>query len=217
MSQQINLFNPIFLKKKKYFSAVTMLEALGLIALGAALMGGYASFELSRLRPEANAVTAQLEAAQAQLAMVKATQAARSKDSGLAAEVRRVEAEVLALQRVSHSLAQNEAHDSGAGYSEYMRAFSRQIIDGIWLTGFSIGSGGSEIALSGGAVRPELVPAYLNRLSKEPSLHRKSFDALEMTRPQAAQGGADQASFVVFRLRTSAAFPPGTGSGATPR
>ena len=41
MSQQINLFNPLFLEKKKYFSAVTMTQALGLIVLG---MAGFYTF-----------------------------------------------------------------------------------------------------------------------------------------------------------------------------
>jgi len=31
VSQQINLFNPIFLRKEKYFSAKTMVESLTLI------------------------------------------------------------------------------------------------------------------------------------------------------------------------------------------
>ena len=34
MSQQINLFNPLFMRKEKYFSARTMLQSLGLIVLG---------------------------------------------------------------------------------------------------------------------------------------------------------------------------------------
>ena len=34
MSQQINLYNPLFLEKKKYFSAVTMTQAIGLIVVG---------------------------------------------------------------------------------------------------------------------------------------------------------------------------------------
>jgi hypothetical protein len=34
MSQQINLYNPLFLRKQKYFSARTMLQSLGLIAVG---------------------------------------------------------------------------------------------------------------------------------------------------------------------------------------
>ena len=36
MSQQINLYNPLFLKREKYFSARTMLQALGVIALALA-------------------------------------------------------------------------------------------------------------------------------------------------------------------------------------
>jgi hypothetical protein len=215
VSQQINLFNPIFLKKEKYFSALTMLQALGLIALGTALMGGYASFELSRLRPEANAVTAQLGAAQGQLAGVKA-QVARQKDNALEAELQRVEAEVLALQRISRSLNQNDARNNIDGYSEYMRAFSRQIMDGIWLTGFSIGGSGSEISISGGALRPELVPAFLNRLSTEPTMHGKAFGTLEMSRPE-SEGAGSKASFVVFRLRSSESLAQETGRGVTIR
>ena len=37
MTQQINLFNPIFLKQKKIFSAVNMLDALALLLVGIAL------------------------------------------------------------------------------------------------------------------------------------------------------------------------------------
>ena len=34
MAQQINLFNPIFLKQKRYFSATAMAQAVGLIVIG---------------------------------------------------------------------------------------------------------------------------------------------------------------------------------------
>jgi hypothetical protein len=45
MAQQINLFNPIFLQQKKHFSAVTMLQALGLLLAGILVFYAYASFE----------------------------------------------------------------------------------------------------------------------------------------------------------------------------
>ena len=45
MSQQINLFNPQFLEKKKYFSAVAMTQALGLITLGLAAFYGFAFWQ----------------------------------------------------------------------------------------------------------------------------------------------------------------------------
>ena len=34
MAQQINLFNPVFLKQKRHFSAAAMAQAAGLIAIG---------------------------------------------------------------------------------------------------------------------------------------------------------------------------------------
>lgn len=204
MSQQINLFNPIFLKQKKYFSAVTMAQALGLILLGVGLMGVYVNIQLERLRPEANAVTAQMEAAQAQLTTISAGHAARGKDETLEADVRRTEAEVLVLQRVLRTLMQREVGND-AGYSEYMRAFSRQIVDGIWLTGFSIVASGKEISLSGRALRPELVPAYLNRLSSEPTMQGKSFGSLEMHSggDSQVQATAGRPGSVSFSLRAS--------------
>ena len=33
MSQQINLFNPLFLRQKRYLSATTMVQGLGIIAV----------------------------------------------------------------------------------------------------------------------------------------------------------------------------------------
>lgn len=202
MSQQINLFNPVFLKQKKYFSAVTMAQALGMIVLGIGLMGLYVNMQLGRLRPEANVVTAQLEAARAQLASVKATQGIRQKDDALDLQVRRTESEVAALQRVSYLLSQGDIGNA-SGYSDYMRAFSRQIVDGVWLTEFSIGGGGGHIALAGRALRPELVPAYLSRLSNEPTMHGRSFGVFELHAPDGTQAGIGQpSSYVNFTLRS---------------
>ena len=42
MSQQINLFNPVFMRKEKYFSARTMLQSLALIAAGLVVLYAYA-------------------------------------------------------------------------------------------------------------------------------------------------------------------------------
>jgi hypothetical protein len=214
VSQQINLFNPVFLKQKKYFSAVTMAQALGLIMLGAGAMALYANMQLAGLRPQADAVTAQLEAAKAQLALVNAGHGARKKDDVLDAKVRRTEANVVALQRVTTMLRQGEIGNA-RGYSDYMRAFSRQIVDGVWLTGFSIGAGGSDIALAGRALRPELVPAYLSRLSSEPTMRGRAFGVMEMQTPEAVPGSAPgtQTDSVVFRLQSERVTGTADGAG----
>jgi Tfp pilus assembly protein PilN len=213
MSQQINLFNPIFLKKKRYFSAVTMVQALGLIFVGTAVLGAYTNFRLSQLGKEAVTTTAQLAAVQAQVNKVDAQYGPREKSKSLEEEVQKAEAAVKALQQV---FAVMEKGDFGntQGYGEYMRAFARQIVSGVWLTGFSISGAGSEISLQGRALKPDLVAAYITRLKRESILQGKSFSALDIQAPQAVQSakadpitGKQQtaAGYISFSLRSSGA------------
>ncbi|MGE5623360.1 MAG: PilN domain-containing protein, partial [Bacillota bacterium] len=186
MSQQINLFNPIFLKQKKYFSAATMAQALGLILLGCFLFAGYASYQVSMLSKEADSTSAQLVAQQAQLNKANAAFVSRQKNQALENEVATAEAEVKSLQQVFEVLQKGEFGNT-KGYAEYMRAFSRQIINGVWLTGFSIYGAGNEIGLQGRALQASSVPAYLNRLKREPILQGKSFATLDMQVPASGQ------------------------------
>ena len=72
MSGQINLFNPIFLKTKKVFSAVALIQAFGLVLLGAIMMLLYAQYQSRELNKNADIVTAQLRVAEAQVAKLRA-------------------------------------------------------------------------------------------------------------------------------------------------
>ena len=186
MSQQINLFNPIFLKQKKYFSALTMAQSLGLLLLGSLLLAGLTSYQVSRLDREVAATSAQLVLAQAQLAKVTAEYSPRAKSKVLDDNVQKTEAEVKSLEQVSDILNKGDFGNT-KGYAAYLRAFSRQIVSGLWLTGFSIRGAGNEIGLQGRALRPELVAAYIGRLRHEPVMQGKSFATLEMQVPQVEQ------------------------------
>jgi Tfp pilus assembly protein PilN len=188
MSQQINLFNPIFLKQKKYFSAVAMVQALGLLVAGSVLVAVYASYVVASVSKEAAVTSAQLAAAQAQLAKVKMEFAPRQKNQGLEVQIQKAEAETQSLREVFDILQKGEIGNT-KGYSGYLRAFSRQIIDGVWLTGLTIVGAGNEIGLHGRALQPDLVPAYMNRLKREPVMQGKSFGTLEMQVPQVDQAG----------------------------
>lgn len=193
MSQQINLFNPIFRQQKKYLSAVTIAQALGVILLGLTLLAGYVSYRSSQLNVHAAAVEVQLKAAQDRLAKVAITFAPRQKSKELEQEIRRIEAETQSLQKVADILQVGELGNT-KGYANYFRAFSRQIVDGLWLTGFGIHGAGTEIELQGRALRPELIPAYINRLKNEQVLQGKSFSNLEMHVPKAAPDRAGEAA-----------------------
>ncbi|RBA25742.1 PilN domain-containing protein [Herminiimonas fonticola] len=212
MSQQINLFNPIFLKQEKHFSALTMAQVLGVILAVALLLTAYASYQLSALQNEQKSVTTQLQLAQNQLAKVTADYAPREKDMRLEARLRRAEAQVKSLQQVSDVLRKGELGNTD-GYADYLRAFAHQIIDGVWLTGFTIQGAGSTISLQGGALRPELVPAYLTRLKAEPVMQGASFATLEMQLPKSdkplapGEKPAAPAAYINFNLHSSSVKP----------
>lgn len=213
MSQQINLFNPIFLKQKKYFSALAMAQALGMILLGALLLYAYSRYQFAGIRKEASSTSAQLALVQAQLSKVQADYAPRQKNPALEDSVKKTEAEVKSLQQVFDTLQKGDIGNT-KGYSAYLRAFSHQAMDGLWLTGFSIVGAGNEMGLQGRALRPELVPAYINRLKQESVIRGKTFSTLGMQLPQlqqAEQGNGvrqasaryDAAPYVEFDLRSS--------------
>ncbi len=215
MSQQINLFNPIFLKEKKYFSAVTMAQALLLIVVGVLLLFFYSMYQSRSLKEDAQKTAAKLVTVQQQLAKMNAEYGARKKNQSLEDGVKIAVEELAALQQTMARL-QNDEFGNRKGYSAYLRAFSRQIVDGLWLTGFSIESGGNAIALQGRALQPELVPAYINRLSQEAVIQGKSFATLEIQQPaerKAQEGGAvaatveqkksDVVAFIEFDLRSA--------------
>jgi len=211
VSQQINLFNPIFLQQKKIFSSKTMVQALGVLTLGVAAMAAYGNVRVAALQRQADAGAAQLQQRQARLAAVTAEFAPRQKDPLLAAEVQEAERQLGALREVSGVLQRGELGNT-RGYAEYFRALARQHADGLWLTGLSINGAGSEIGVGGRAPDPAAVPGYLTRLTREPILQGKGFGSLSISegaREAAAgtQTGTQPAPFVEFSLQSNSEAP----------
>ncbi|MGS0740859.1 PilN domain-containing protein, partial [Glaciimonas sp. GG7] len=179
MSQQINLFNPIFLTQKKYFSAVAMGQGLGLILLGVVFFLAYSHFQLSSLQSQENQTIAQAAVVDAQLSKVKRENIPHSKNLVLENSVATMDAEIQSLQQAFDILKKGDIGDTG-GYAVFLRAFSRQIVDGVWLTGFNIVGAGNEMSLQGRALRPELVAAYIGRLKNESIMQGKNFSSLDI-------------------------------------
>ncbi len=224
MSQQINLFNPIFLKQKKYFSAVTMMQALGLLILGSIIVVVYAYLQASGLSQDLARSAVQLTEAQAQLARITAEYAPRQKSKTLEGEIQKAESEVKSLQTVFGILKKGEFGNT-KGYSEYLRAFARQSFDGIWLTGLSIIGAGNELVIQGRTLKSEMVPVYITRLKGEPIMQGKSFASLEMQvqnqqQPDPAKKdalpGKQKAgpAYISFNLQSSGVQADSPGSAA---
>lgn len=210
MSQQINLFNPVFLKQKKTFSAVRMLDAMALLLVGVFAFYAYASVESLNLDRQSVETARQYDQSKLRLAQTSARYAPKKVDASLEAEVNNLQAQLSARQATLNNLGIGVAV-SDVGFAEYLRALARQSVSGLWLTGFKVGKGGAEIEIVGRALQPELVPSYIRRLKQERAMQGRDFDSLSMTqregslpadttRPAAAPASY---SYTEFRLGTT--------------
>lgn len=205
MSQQINLFNPIFMKQRKYFSLLAMLQALGLIIAGSLIFYGYAIYQVNQLGLQSAENTKRYNAEQQRLARYVSEFSPQQSNQLLQDEVQHLEKQT-AEQNETIETLKSGAVGNTTGYSEYMRAFSRQVVQGLWLTGFKVTGDAAQISLSGGVVNPELLPAYIQRLGKERIMQGKTFSTLKMQQSKPAENQSPAATtrrYVEFTLYSS--------------
>lgn len=207
MSQQINLFNPIFLKQKKIFAALPMVEALGVIVAGALLLNWYAVHNVNELEQLAADGKATLAKREQQLVKANTQFAPRAKDATLQADLVAAEAELKALSDVS-SVLQGGALGNTSGYAEYFRALSRQNVGGLWLTGVSISGAGTDIGVQGRAMQATLIPNYISRLTGERVMHGKTFASLDIARPAEGQAPAPATAGAAPAAAAAPVAPP---------
>ena len=204
MSQQINLYNPLFRQQEKYFSTATMLQALGLLLLGSLLVYGYAWYRTSTLEKQSVQTEKAFQATQLRLAQTSAAFGPRHPSKLLQDEVAKIDGKVKAQAQIIELLGAGELGNT-RGFSVYLRALSRQTLSGLWITGFHVSGMGSDMAINGRTLKPELVPVFINNLKKEPALAGKTFSMLEMHLPEiekTADGKpAPMPPYIEFSLR----------------
>lgn len=209
MTQQINLFNPAFLKQKKIFTTRTMANSLALLLVGAMAVVLYGRLHTAELALRAEEGAARLAKKKQQQEKVLAEFAPRKKDGGLEAMIDAAQTEQAALRNVL-ALLDGGGLGNIAGHSRYFAALARQSTGDLWLTGVTIEAAGSQIGLRGRALEPERVPAYIARLTREPVMQGKEFGSLEISRANITiaatsdtPAAAELAPYIDFNLRAT--------------
>jgi Fimbrial assembly protein (PilN) len=206
MTQNINLLVSGFRKTAVRYSFATLAKSLALALVALFAIQFFLQYQISSLTAQSRSLQDVVKDQRAQAEKITGQAAARKPDAALEAEIAKLEGE-LGQARESMSAIKGGAFGTQQGFAEYLLAFSRQSVEGLWLTGFSI-SGGGDIELRGRALHPELVPSYIQRLNREPVLTGRSFARFEMTRPTepAADKKAPQpARYLEFSLATKEA------------
>jgi len=202
MSQQVNLYNPAFERKRDLSSLTGSVLAWSLTLAAVVIVFMAMELRSGRLQRELTQLTSERETTQAEMAKLAGQLAARKPDPALAVEITRLELGVASRREVMSTLHGGVIGDR-RGFSAHLQAFARQSFTGLWLTGLTVASAGQDVVLEGRATKPDMVPTYLQRLNGEEIMKGHAFAELEMRRPEAANGAAQiEAQFVEFRLAT---------------
>jgi len=210
VNQQINLYHPIFRRRKKKFSARAMLQASGALIAGALLMYGFAWWQVRSLQLQLEQSERNLATATRQLEELARTFGVKPADPRLEQEVRDLEARLAAADQIESVLG-SDAFARSVGYSSYFAAFARQAVPGLWLTGIAITGAAEQLSLRGRSTAPELVPRYLQKLSNEETLSGTRFQVFQVTR--AEKPGPTGVRYVEFMVKTAGAEDDAAGAG----
>ena len=212
MSQQINLLLPE-LRPRFDWLGLPVVAAAGVAGvLLVAALAGFGSLRLKTLAENEQALRSQLASAQQQVQSLGQKLGARQGDTTLETQLTAARTAVAQRQEVLNAVAQGDLPASQA-YSGLLQGFSRQIVPGVWLTGFGFAE--KNIEIRGRLTDPALLPVYIGRLNDEPAFAGRRFAALDMQgvdpkedKPEAATPGQAKRvalpRFTEFALRTEA-------------
>jgi hypothetical protein len=217
MRQYVNLLGPAFRKQRQFLTLGRTLAMVAVVAVVMVALQVHDGYRLAGLREELASARTLLKAQTTYTSRLKGEGTAKPGNTGLDAEVQRLETELKAA-RESMAVLEGGGLGNRSGFAGYFQAFSRQMLDGLWLTGFTLGGTG-EVAIQGRVMAPDLLPAYIQKLNKEPVLQGREFSALEMRRPQAvpAKDGESKAEvpgYIEFVLMTANAAEKSDAGGA---
>jgi len=185
VSQQINLVNFALIKQKQFLTLNSIATMLGVITVAMLAYYSYVKSEVTALSAQRQQVANELIKTQNGLKALAALHTPRDKDSALEKQIATLEESEKVQQQILNTLNQSSNTPTNS-YAALMRAFAKQNIEGLWLTGFSVDSQTDTLNIRGRALRGDLVPQYINGLSKEPALKGKLFSGLNINLPKAA-------------------------------
>jgi hypothetical protein len=182
MSQNINLLGPAFRRQRRLLTLAKVVQCFGVTLAAMLVYHMMLQLQVNGLAAELRTAEGLLGSQRNYVEKLKGKPAASKPDAQVEAEVGRLEGELKTAREAMETL-QGGALGNQNGFAEYLRAFSRQSLNGLWLTGFSI-AGNGELEIRGRVLSPDLVPSYIQRLNREQVLAGRSFARLEMSRPK---------------------------------
>ena len=216
MSQQINLFNPIFRKQGFSFTSATAIAyGLGIALIATAAVAAYEDHKLRTVQVQAQVVEQSFKDNTVRRDQLTAEVTQQKPNAQLDAEIANLDLQLKGRQEIIETLKSGVVGNTD-GFSDYMRAFSRQSLIGLWLTGFDIALAGNALAIQGRALSADLVANYIKQLNQEQALQGRKFAAMRISQlppepvaPPTGEPGAKPADLKIQKDAKADKRPPG--------
>jgi Tfp pilus assembly protein PilN len=192
MPQQINLLTPILLAPKRYFSALAMLQSIGLLVLAGAAASLWLQHRDVQAEVEHQTLLAQLTTERQALTVARVSLPAPADPAAVEQQLHSVEASN--LERAQLLRALSGAAAAGLRHSDLMALVARSLPQDAWLT--ELRWGGGRLELSGATLDTAVLRPWLAHLGADPLLAGQELSALRVDRigSNAAEGLTPTAS-----------------------
>lgn len=187
--QQINLYLPEFQPNREPLRAVHMLWGAALLAILLVVASITSSASNKKLAAQVEQQRAQLEQMKRQLDELNRSQP-QANLAQLDEEILRLRADLDRRQRLV-SIVSNTNLGNSSGFSNQLRAMSRQALDTVSLEAFSLSRGGSYAEFVGKTIASDQVPLYVQRLRTEESFTNVGFGVLYVAPSEKKPGVLD--------------------------
>jgi len=184
MHQQINLYQPVFRRQEKVFSAITLLQIGAAVLLLLLIIASHARWTLADMNGTATTLEDQLNHLNQQMGKLEDDQRTPDTDA-LDAEietlVNTIDQRHLLLTRFDQLVTQHQS-----GFAAQFKALAEEHVPGLWLEGVNANND-HKIELRGITLDAKLVPIYLQQLARHNDLSETAFETVSMTRIAADQ------------------------------
>lgn len=191
MTHNINLYDASLKARRDLLAPGPALAMVGCALVCMALAVAWARGAATQLAPVAEESSSALRARQAALQAAAESSAAKKPDTEVQSAIAEAQRTLVQHRAALQMLAASPIDNEG-GFAARLEALARQSVDGLWLTGMVLRQ--DDVVLKGRALQPQLIPVYVQRLDREPSLQGRAFRALEVVRPLEKPGPAASAA-----------------------
>ena len=183
MPQQINLYSPILLAPRRYFSAQAVVQALAVFALGLGAMGLWSEAKTRELRQATASTRSGLLAERQRIEKDLAQQPAAASVSALEQELEQARRGLSERQALLQELG---GQAQRAAPTAVLRLLAQTTPAPVWLTDVRLAQG--RVELAGMTLKPEALRPWVAQLEADARLAGLSLSAVKVEHAPASAG-----------------------------